>query len=398
MRASQNLSTLRKNCGSFDSSAPMTKPITPNSQSPKPFKVPAFIKNPVVITLLVVLGIFVIYGLQILVAQLTRRMPPPASVSTTVVHQESWPKTLTLVTRLYSPEGALLKAQMAGVLKEIHFTPGQMVKKGDLLLAVDSDYERAAAKLAKLDYERARQLRDQNVNTQNDLDNAEAAYAEAQATLDKKDIRAPFDGKVGITQVYLGQYINVGDPLVAIESLKQINADFGVPQVSLPLVKAGSPVELTVDAYPDAIFKGRVEGISPRLDDATLNAAARAVFENGDGRLLSGMYGSLKVSLSENQTGCPIPEVAVSYSVYGDYVYVLSSNKDPKTGKVNKVVTQTFVTLGDTQGDFVLVTKGLKAGDEIVTAGALKLHNGSAVSIDNSNTVPLSRNPHPQES
>jgi membrane fusion protein (multidrug efflux system) len=376
----------------------MTKPITPNSQSPKPFKVPAFIKNPVVITLLVVLGIFVIYGLQILVAQLTRRMPPPASVSTTVVHQESWPKTLTLVTRLYSPEGALLKAQMAGVLKEIHFTPGQMVKKGDLLLAVDSDYERAAAKLAKLDYERARQLRDQNVNTQNDLDNAEAAYAEAQATLDKKDIRAPFDGKVGITQVYLGQYINVGDPLVAIESLKQINADFGVPQVSLPLVKAGSPVELTVDAYPDAIFKGRVEGISPRLDDATLNAAARAVFENGDGRLLSGMYGSLKVSLSENQTGCPIPEVAVSYSVYGDYVYVLSSNKDPKTGKVNKVVTQTFVTLGDTQGDFVLVTKGLKAGDEIVTAGALKLHNGSAVSIDNSNTVPLSRNPHPQES
>ena len=375
------------------------KPLQTKLSTKPPFKFPSIPwKNPIVITVLVVLGLFAIKGLQVVIMILGMKPPPPAVVSTMVVHQESWPKSLTAVARLASPQGAMLKAELAGILKEIHFVSGQQVKKGDLLLAVDSDAERAAAKLAKLNYERAKDLRAQNVNTQNDLDTAEANYNEAQAVLDKKDIRAPFDGKVGVTQVYLGQYINVGDPLVAIESLKEINADFGVPQVSLPLLKVGADVELTVDAYPDTVFKGLIEGVSPRLDDGTLNAAARASFQNKDAKLLSGMYGKLKVRLSQTDTGVSIPGIAVSYSAYGNFVYVLKDEKDKKIGKMAKIARQAFVTLGDTQGDFVLAVKGLKDGDEIVTAGQLKLKNGSPVSVDNSDNLPVSKNPNPPES
>ena len=375
------------------------KPLQTKLSTKPPFKFPSIPwKNPIVITVLVVLGLFAIKGLQVVIMILGMKPPPPAVVSTMVVHQESWPKSLTAVARLASPQGAMLKAELAGILKEIHFVSGQQVKKGDLLLAVDSDAERAAAKLAKLNYERAKDLRAQNVNTQNDLDTAEANYNEAQAVLDKKDIRAPFDGKVGVTQVYLGQYINVGDPLVAIESLKEINADFGVPQVSLPLLKVGADVELTVDAYPDTVFKGLIEGVSPRLDDGTLNAAARASFQNKDAKLLSGMYGKLKVRLSQTDTGVSIPGIAVSYSAYGNFVYVLKDEKDKKIGKLAKIARQAFVTLGDTQGDFVLAVKGLKDGDEIVTAGQLKLKNGSPVSVDNSDNLPVSKNPNPPES
>ena len=172
---------------------------TQSPQSPKAaFKFPAIPwKNPVFLVILALLTIFAIKGAQVgfMIYMMKTHPPAPATVSTMIVHKESWPKNLVSVAKLESPEGAVLKAELAGPVREVLFKSGQEVKKGDLLLVINADAERAAAKLAKLNYERAKELRAQNVNTQNDLDTAEANYAEAEALLNKLEIHAPFDGR-----------------------------------------------------------------------------------------------------------------------------------------------------------------------------------------------------------
>lgn len=371
-------------------------PSTAPKKSSKPF---LNWRGPIVITLLVLLGIFLIWGVKLAVFIFKMMSTPTqSSVVTTVVAQtQRWPRQLNAVAELKSTNGALLKAEVAGPIREILVSPNQEVKKGDLLLSIDADAERASAKFASLSYERAKELRAQNVNTQNDLDIAEANYAQARAALDKKEIRAPFDGVVGIPQVVLGQYITAGHPLIAVESRKTIYADFAVPQGRLPQILVGSPVELTVDAHPGIVFAGTLEGVDTRVDEQTLTVIARATFPNPEGKLLSGMFGSLTLQLKDIDEGLAIPATAVIYSAYGNAVYVTGLGTNPKTKKEELQATQSFIKIIAAQGDWVLVS-GLKEGDEIVTTGHMKLHNGSAIKVDNSQLLPAEKNPTLQES
>lgn len=356
-------------------------------------------KHPVVLTLLVIVIIFAIKAASIVgfVMNMMAHPRPAPLVTSAKAKAETWPQIFSAVAQLKSENGTLLKAEMAGTLKEINVQAGQEVKAGDLLMVIDADAERAAAKLAELTYNRAKDLRAQSVNTQNDLDQAEATYLQAKAALDKKEIRAPFDGVVGIPQVFLGQYITVGTPLIAVESRKTIYADFGLPQNRVASLEKGAEAVLTVDAFPSESFKGKVEGVDPRVDDATLTVAVRAAFENAEGKLLSGMFGTVRVTMKESQTGLAVPASAIVYSAYGNIVYVLAEGTDPQTKKKALLCNQTFVKVLATQGDWVLVS-GLKDGDEVVTQGHMKLRNGSPVRVDNGQSLPADKAPKVQES
>lgn len=356
-------------------------------------------KNPVVIAILVLLIIFIVKfaSVGLMIFNMISHPRPAPTVTTAKAKEETWPEYFSAVAQLKSENGALLKAELPGVLSEIAVTPGQEVKKDDLLLVISGSGERAAARMAKLTLERQRELREKNVNTQSDLDQAEAAYEQAASLLDKKEIRAPFDGEVGIPQVFVGQYVTVGMPLIAVESRKTIYADFGVPQENVSKLEKDAEVNLTVDAYPADVFKGKVEGVDPRVDDATLTVGVRAALDNKEGKLLSGMFGSINVTLKETRQGVAIPSSAIVYSAYGNAVYVLSPGEDPQTKKKATLAKQSFVKILATQGDYVLVS-GIKEGDEVVTAGQMKLRNGAAVQVDNAQALPAEKKPQVQES
>ncbi len=355
-------------------------------------------KNPVFIVASIFLVLLVIWWAKVaFMVVMMSRPRPPVVVSTALATLETWPHRQEVVAALKSKNGTFLKAENSGVVKEIAVEANQSVRKGDLLLAIDADSERAAAKLAKLTYERAKELREKSVNTQNDLDQAEAAYAKALAELDKKDIRAPFDGVVGVPQVFLGQYVTPGMTLLAIEDNSVIYADSGVAQGSVAGVKLQSGVTLTVDAFPGERFEGTVVGVDPRLSENTLTAMVRAVFPNPEGKLLSGMFGTLSVRLEGQEEGFSLPATAIVYSAYGNFVYVTASRTNEKTKATEKIVKQTFVKILAAQGDFVLVG-GLNDGDEVVIAGQLKLKNGTPISVDNSRVPPVSKTPTPLES
>jgi len=359
-----------------------------------------FFKKPVVITLSILLLIVLVYLGQMAfgIYMMMSHPRPDPTVSTAIAKPESWNKTLTAVGTLRSPSGAVIRAEAPGMLKEINFEAGAKVKKGDLLLVVDADAEKAAAKLAEVTYLRAKELRAGGVNSQADLDQAEAAYYQAKAALDKKEIRAPFDGVVGISQAYLGQYVNVGTSLIAVEDLSSMNLDFAVSQREAGLVKVGSAVRLTVDAYPGEIFEGVIKGVDPRVDDQTRTLAVRAEFSNADGRLLSGMFGTVEVVLDEKIEAMVLPSTAIVYSAYGSFVYKVEQGEHPKTKKPATIVKQIFVKTGSKVGDFVAVLEGLKDGDEVVSVGQMKLRNGSAIQIDNTQVPAASLVPTPSES
>lgn len=377
-------------------------PITANEQKTpaKKMKWPKINwKNPVVIvvTLLIVLAIYKAGTIVSIIMYYINNPRPPAVVATAVAKSEKWPRTLTGVARLRSSNGALLKAEMAGTCKEINVEAGQKVKKGDVLLAIDADAERATAKLAELTLKRAQDLRAQGVNTQNDLDVAEANYAQALASLQKKEIRAPFDGQVGIPQVFLGQYVEVGVPLISIESKEVMNADFGVSQGMAPAVEKEAKATLTVDAYPEVVFEGKISGVDPRVSDETLTVGVRAVFDNREGKLLSGMYGSIGVQLKQTDEGVAVPASAVVYSAFGNSVYILEKKQNEKTKKEELIASQAFVKVLATQGDWVLVT-GVKEGAEVVTIGHMKLRNGDPAVVDNGQSLTTEKAPKVQES
>jgi len=356
-----------------------------------------FFKKPVVITLLALAVLAGIYGLQLglkIYGMLTNPRPNP-TVSTAVAESRSWNESFNVVGSLRSPYGSLLRAEVPGRVIEIVVEPGSQVSKGDLLLVIDAQSERARADLAKLTYERAQALREKNVNTQNDLDQAKASYEEALADLAKKEIRAPFDGEVGVPAVYLGEYVTPGDPLVSVEDLSMMNADFSVPQRDAGLLKVGRSVRMHVDAY-DEEFEGVITGIDPRVDQGTRNIMVRASFDNPEGKLLSGMFASLEVVLDNEIDALVLPSTSVVYSAYGEYVYKIALEGDDK--KAETVVKQIFVQTGDRIGDYVAILSGLEEGDEVVTVGQMKLRNGIPVQIDNSDTPAMSMNPTPEES
>ena len=334
--------------------------------------------------------------------------PPLATVSGFDVEQQSWVQSLRAVGSIQPVQGIVLEAEAPGLVQSIHFENGQKVSEGDLLVQLDIDVEQAqlsaaeaTARLSKLEFRRAERLRESGNVPQSNLDRAiadmERANAEVEnirAIIDRKTIRAPFSGRVGIRQINRGQFVPLGAPIVPIQAYEKVYVDFSLPQQALATVAKGYRVNLRADAYPDRIFEGRVTALSPEIDPATRTIKVQGTLENPDGALRAGLFVRVEVILPEKKTVTAIPVTAVLYAPYGDSVYRLTEDPDGE----GIVAKQSFVRLGQTKGDFVEVLEGVKPGDRVVSAGAFKLRNNARVNIDNSNRPEPMLDPVPDNS
>lgn len=335
--------------------------------------------------------------------------PPPATVTSATVEQGEWAPVLTAVGTINPVQGATISAELPGMVSEIGFESGTPVKKGDLLVKLDSAAEQAQlrsakadAELAKADFERARDLAQRKVISQAELDAASAKFTQRQAAvdniqsiLDKKEIRAPFDGIAGIREVNPGQMVKAGDTLLTLQALDKVYVDFSLPQQQLSEVEVGLPVVVTTDAIEGREFEGKLTAINSAVDPATRTVALQATLDNPDRALRAGMFARARVILPTKQPTIYIPETAVAYAPYGNSVFVIEQIKDEKSGKEFLGLRQQFIRTGESRGDFVAVTEGLKPGDKVVSTGVFKLRNKMPVVVDNKLAPATSLTPKP---
>ncbi|HWW01608.1 MAG TPA: efflux RND transporter periplasmic adaptor subunit [Candidatus Acidoferrum sp.] len=337
---------------------------------------------------------------------------PPETVSSFVVREEKWQSSLTAIGSIAAVQGVTVTPELPGTITEIAFEAGAVVSKGDLLLRLDPSLEvaqlralEAQVELARVNLERERTLRIQQMISQSDLDTAEATLKQNRAnadaiktTIEKKTLRAPFAGRLGIRQVNLGQYLDAGKPIVSLQSLTPVYADFSLPQQELARLQTGMRVRLLTDAYPQRAFEGTLTTINPDVDSNTRSVGLQATFENKDQSLRPGMFARAEVLLPEEKSVLVIPITAVLSAPYGDSVYVIES-KPAKVGEApGLIVRQQLVRVGPARGDFVTVESGLKASERVVSAGVFKLRSGMPVVENNKVTPNSSDAPHPADS
>ena len=340
-----------------------------------------------------------------------KMVQPPTTVTSAVVKQSDWRPTLSAIGSVSPVQGATIGAEIPGMVAEINFQSGQPVKKGDLLLKLDASSEiaqlrsaQADEELAKADLERAQDLATRKVISQAEMDAAQSKYSQKkamvdnmQAIIDKKEIHAPFDGVAGIRSVNPGQMVKAGDPLVALQTLDHVFVDFSLPQNDFAKISDGLPVRVTTDAVPGREFSGTLSAINPAVDQATRTVKLQATLDNRDHALRAGMFAKVEVLLPEKNSILYIPATSVVYAPFGDSIYVIEKKHDEKTKQDELVLRQQFVRLGETRGDFVAVTEGLKAGQQVVSTGAFKLRNGMHVVIDNTLAPKAELNPTPSD-
>ncbi|HUD88107.1 MAG TPA: efflux RND transporter periplasmic adaptor subunit [Xanthobacteraceae bacterium] len=332
---------------------------------------------------------------------------PPQTISASKASYSPWQPKIEAVGSLRAVKGADLSIEVAGVVDSISFNSGDDVAEGAPLLKLRADDDaakleslQATAELNEITYDRdQKQFKLQAVSQATldtdaaNLKNAKAQVAQQQAILDKKFLRAPFAGHLGIRAVDLGQYLGAGTTIVTLQALDPIFLDFFVPQQSMDQVRLGQTVEVKVDAFKDQSFAGEISAINPKVDASTRNVQVRATLKNADHRLIPGMYATVDIATGAPANYITLPQTAITYNPYGDSVYVIDSKGNDAGGKPQLIARQTFVTLGATRGDQVAILKGVNEGDTIVTAGQLKLHNGSTVLIDNSVTPTADASP-----
>ncbi len=322
---------------------------------------------------------------------------PPQSVATMVAGSQEWQTRLSGVGSLRAVNGADLSTQVAGTVSALHFESGADVKAGTLLVELTSADDvaklqslKASAALAQITLDRdTKQLKvqgiaQQQVDTdQQNLKSAQAQVAEQQATVDYKNIKAPFDGRLGIRQVDLGQFVAAGTPMVTLQALDPIFADFYLPQQSLAQLKIGQKAKADIDTYPGRAFEGEISAINPKVDSATRNVQIRATFKNPDHTLVPGMYATVDIDVGAPERHVTLPQTAITYNSYGSTVFLIDDQGKDEKGQPKLVARQVFVTTGATRGDQVAVLTGVKDGDTVVVAGGLKLRNGTVVTVDN---------------
>lgn len=336
---------------------------------------------------------------------------PPQTVSTTVAGLEDWQPVIRSVGTLRAERGTDISPQLAGVITEIPFRSDSDVKAGDLLARLfdEDDVARlnslkASAELARLTYERSKTLVRTNAVSKASLDtavatlkSAQAQIAEQQALVDKKQIRAPFDGHVGIRLVDVGQYVTAGQKVTTLQALDPIYIDFKLPQQQIRLIAVGQSVKIATDAFPGQTFEGKIAAIDPKVDVDTRNVAVRAELSNSERKLLPGMFASIEIRTGTPQKLLTLPQTAITYNPYGQTVFLVKKGEAGQDGKTPLTARQKFVTTGDTRGDQVAVTGGVEPGDTVVIAGQLKLKNGTPVAINNSVKLPNDATPTPQD-
>jgi membrane fusion protein (multidrug efflux system) len=367
----------------------------------------------IAVALLIAICAFV-FGIKFLQIGKMMSMPrtmPPTTVTSATVKEEDWAPLLTAVGSVSPAQGAVVSTELAGVVSEINFENGAEAKKGEVLMKLDASQEEALlrsaeadAQLAKTDLERARDLAMKKVVSGAEFDSAQSKFTRMNAVVDqmrsniaKKSIIAPFDGQLGIRQVNVGQMINAGQQVVALTALNLVYVDFALPEQYLSKLSKNLQVTMRADAFPGRQFKGKLTAVNSMVDPVTRNVSLQATLENPDHALHPGMFAKVEVALPETKKTIVIPGSAVSYAPYGDSVFVIEKQKDPKTGKESEVLRQQFVRIGEARGDFVAVTQGLKPGETLVSTGVFKLRNGMAVTVNNDLAPKPELNPKPAD-
>jgi membrane fusion protein (multidrug efflux system) len=333
--------------------------------------------------------------------------PPPEAVTTVIAKQEEWQGTLSAIGTVAPVNGVVVSADLPGVVEKIGFSSGDRVAAGQLLMQLDTRQEQAqlAAAQAKLELtrmnlDRIRGLREQGINSQTEFDTAVAEQKQAdgvvgeiRATIDRKTIRAPFSGVLGIRQINLGQYLKSGDPIVQLQSHDPIYVNFDVPQQELARLRAGGTVRVTAEGPPTIELAGKITAIDSVVDESTRNVRVQATFENRQGQLRPGMFVTARALLDAKDPVIALPTSAISYAPYGDSVFIVEDVKGPN-GQTYRGVRQQVVKVGSARGDQIAVLSGLSPGAEVVTSGVFKLRDRAAVMVNNS-TQP-SNNPAPK--
>ncbi len=328
---------------------------------------------------------------------------PPAITTTSFdVKEAAWEQTLSSIGSLEATKGLVITADISGRISKVLFKAGSEVTAGELLVQQGTSEEQAllrsnqsAAALAKNNLERTAELYNKKVASKSELDNAQSTYDSAvadvdntRATIEKKSIRAPFSGRLGIRLVDLGQFINAGDSVVSLQSINKMYVNFSLPQQFNAKVATGLAVRLESDAVPEKQFIGKINVIDPQIDTATRSVRLQAIIDNPMQELLPGMFATIDVLLPKTESVLLIPVTAVQYATFGDSVFVIEPALDEKTNKPIEpeklIARQQFVKLGESRGDFVVVEKGLKKGEVIASTGVFKLNNGASVIINNS--------------
>jgi membrane fusion protein (multidrug efflux system) len=361
-------------------------------------------KKRMVIMLIAVAVVFGgIFGFQAFKAMMIKKFmssmaQPPQTVTALKAANSPWQPNIEAVGSLRAVKGADLSLEVSGVVDTISFNSGDDVNEGTVLLKLRSDDDQAklvslqaTADLNQITYDRdQKQFKLQAVSQATidtdaaNLKNAQAQAAQQQAILDKKTLKAPFTGHLGIRAVDLGQYLGAGTVIVTLQALDPIFVDFFVPQQSIDQLKLGQPVSVKIDAFKDQTFPGEISAINPKVDAATRNVQVRATLKNADHKLIPGMYATVDISTGAPQNYVTLPQTAITYNPYGDTVYIVDDKGKDPGGKPHLVARQNFVTMGATRGDQVAILKGVNEGETVVTSGQIKLHNGTTVLIDNS--------------
>jgi RND family efflux transporter, MFP subunit len=356
--------------------------------------------------LIMLLAVGVIFGgiigykafqMQMIKKMMASQKMPSVTVTATKAELKNWQPQLKAVGSLRAVRGVDVTCEITGLVRSINFQPGQNVSAGQLLVQLNADSDiaqlhslEAAAALAQTVYERDRKQYAVRAISQAvldadeaDLKSKKAQLEQQKALVEKKSIRAPFNGRLGISAVNLGQYLNPGDKIVTLQSLDALYNDFYLPQQELGRIKKGQMVIALSDTYPGRTFRGRVTTINPKVDPDTRNIQVESVINNTRHELLPGMYVAVEIQTGGTQKYLTLPQTAVSFNPYGEMVFIVEKGAKDASGREILTVKQTLVTVGPTRGDQVAILSGVKEGDIIVTSGHFKLKPGSAVVINN---------------
>jgi membrane fusion protein (multidrug efflux system) len=344
----------------------------------------------VVFSVVVFGGLFGTKVLQIQTAMANRQAPPPPVVAVTEVRQETWRPSISAVGSLTASAGINISNEVAGTVKAYHFKSGDRVKRGQLLIEFDSATDKADLDrlksvqwLAQVKFDRSRELIGKKMTSQSEYDEtqallqgAKASVALQEALLEKKNIRAPFDGRLGIRQVSVGQFLPVGTAIVSLNSLDVLYADFSVPERTLSRLAVDQKISVKVQAYPDVLFEGVVIAITPSVDIGTRSIGVRAELKNPDEKLQPGMFAYIDVLMPDEQDVLTLPDTAITFNPYGAYVYVVESSD------AGHRIVYRQVETGSNRDGRVEIAKGVELGERVVAAGQVKLRNDMMVQID----------------
>jgi multidrug efflux system membrane fusion protein len=352
----------------------------------------------IVFLLAIGFGVFIGYRLFVLYQKVHAPRPlPPIVVSTATVQSQRLPRYLPAIGTIKAAQEVILTTEAEGRISKIFFTSGKDVRQGELLLQLADDVEQAdlkryeaAFRLAAVNLQRASSLASKNVESRATLDQrraefqqAEAQVLQTKALINRKQVRAPFSGKLGIGQVDLGQYVQPGTKIVTLTDLSQLRVNFSRPEQDWPLLAIGQTVIVTVDAYPGQQFKGTITSIDPQLQEETRTIDVQATLLNPEHQLIPGMFATVKVELPVQKEALIIPETAIDYSLYGTSTFVVRQQKDEKTGQTVWIAERREIEIGSYHRGLVEVSKGLQHGEQVVSAGHAKLENGMPVVINN---------------